>query len=652
MTTKVFAQTTSPVVQFGKVNQDELAMTTYPADPKAEAFVLYEKGVSYWYSDYKGMKLIHERHVRIKILSAAGASWTKVEIPIYKPKNSEQIEVLETLEGYTHLLKDGKIVRYALESQDMFLVKPTPDVQLTRFVMPYCEVGAVIEYRYKISSDYIFNLQGWDFQKSIPVRWSEYEVKIPEYFSYNQFVQGYEKYALDEKKTIQDYFGFSGRLETVDIYTNRWAMQDLPAFQPLPFMENPANVMPKMEFALESFKFSWMPSRQKVPADWKTIYTEIKKEDKTIDFFRKTNGLDQALLTILGTAENQSETAKLTAIFGYVQSQVKWNGEYSRLPNAKKAETIWQSKKGNSAEINGLLAALCRQAGLKSYAAVLASKETGKANPEYPIFNKLNHCIVTVIADSKTYLLDATSPYSSPTLLPLNCLNGKALVLAEDWYTVALVATPDHTKTLQATLTLTENGNLEGKATTEETGYIAYKSREIAATQTKEIALQRSLLLAGKGIGIANYTLQGDTLTDLPLQMEVTLQASKQAETTNNSLTIKPFAWLTETSNPFAEATRKYPVDFVFPFQESYQLTYLLPKGYSVKQIPVNTIFSTADNLLTYQFEILQDQNKLIVLHRLKVQTTKIEPANYADLRSFWDKIVSKHQEVIRLEKK
>jgi hypothetical protein len=644
-------------VQFGKVSIEDLAMKTYPADSTAPAVVLYDKGLSYWYSDYKGMKLVHERHIRIKILSVAGAAWTKSEVSIYKPKNSEQIETLESLEGFTHLLKEGKIVRHKLEAQDIFLVKPTPDLQITRFVMPYCEVGAVVEYKYKTSSDYIFNLLGWEFQKPIPTVWSEYEVKIPEYFSFMQFVQGYEKYDIEEKGKIQDYFGFSGSIETVDIFTARWVIKNLAAFKALPFMENPANNLPKMDFSLENFKFSWMPSRQKLPADWQGIYEELKKEDKIVDFAKKTSGLKDLVKLLTNNIQTEDQAKKeyeiMQVLFDYVKQNMVWNKETSRMAAAKKPENVLQAKTGNSADLNLLLVALCKQAGLEAHAAVLATKETGKANPDYPMFNRINHSVAAVTVASKTYLLDATSTFSTPEMLPLRCINGKALVLADKMQTILLAPQTQNSKTITANLNLMAEGNLQGTMTCEETGYIAYRSREMIQNDSRELAIQKSLLLEGKGIGIDSFEIQNDTLVYQNLQEKISLTAYQKVKQDNNSkeLSFVPMFSLAETENPFLENTRKYPVDFVFPFKEKYTLTYTIPNGYAVKNLPSPATFATADNLLMYSFEVLQSNSQLVVTHNLKVNTTKVESAKYADLRIFWEKIVQKHKELVVLKK-
>ena len=63
--------------------------------------------------------------------------------------------------------------------------------------MPNVKEGSVIEYKYTLTSPFKSNLPIWKFQTKIPVDYSEFETKIPEYYQYNTFFKGF----LDPKIT-------------------------------------------------------------------------------------------------------------------------------------------------------------------------------------------------------------------------------------------------------------------------------------------------------------------------------------------------------------------------------------------------------------------------------------------------------------------
>ncbi len=669
----------SPEISFAKVSIDELASTQYDFykldsikfDKNIAAVILYEKGISYYDFSAYSMKLVHEKHVRIKILSNDAAIWTKFEIPTYKPKSSQQNESIETLEGYTHILKDGKIIRHKLEAQDVFTTKVSKDVELTRFAMPFCEVGAVIEYRYKMTSDYIFNLQGWEFQKAIPVLWSEYEIKIPDYFSYTQFLQGYENFVVENKVDGLDYFTFNQRMETTSVTTYKWAMKNVPAFKSMIFMENPAANIARMDFVLDSFKFPMMSKRETTPTTWEAIYAAIKKDEKIIDFVKKTSELKEIVQKL--TSTTVGETAKMKVLFNYVKTTIKYNGELGRNPSVKNPEKILEAKKGNFADINLLLVAMLKQADLQANPLVLAGKETGIANPKYPIFNQLNSTIATVTADGVLYYLDATQPFTTPSMLPLRCLNGNGLLLTntpESMQNLRLVPEVESRKIIRGNLSINvpeniTNNNLTsdiiGNMRVEESGYIALGSREILQNQSKEIFIQKSLTAEGEGVGMENLTIINDTLPDNNLLASVNITAYNKvvilpnSNKTKQEISFYPMLCLHEKLNPFIEKNRKFPVDFVFPFIEDYRITYTIPTGYKIKTMPTDGDFTLANGEITYRYAITQSNNQntnqITITHLLSVSTSKILPKNYAELQGFWDKIVQKHAEKIVLEK-
>jgi hypothetical protein len=373
-----------------------------------------------------------------------------------------------------------------------------------------------------------------------------------------------------------------------------------------------------------------------------------------VDFAKKTSGLGEIVKKITQDL-NDKPFAKMQALFDYVKQNITWNGELSHLATAKKPENILQSRKGNAADLNLLLVALCKEAALKSYPTVLATKETGKASPDAPILNRLNYAVAAVEIDNKTYLLDATSPNHTPDFLPLNCLNGKALVIGNAPQTIDLKPTTENTKNMALDLQVLPTGELSGTMNGEESGYIAHRSREIAKNNNIELCIQKSLQLEGKGINILSYQVLNDTLPYQNLQIKASIQATANAA--NTVATTKEISWLPlfvlgESINPFADTQRKYPVDFVFPFTENFTLVYHIPANYQLKTLPSNSTFGTEDKSLSYIFEILQSNGTLKVLHQLKVNQSKVEPAKYEDLRNFWEKIVQKHKEKIVLERK
>ncbi len=89
----------------------------------------------------------------------------------------------------------------------MFLREAYSDnLNRAKFTLPNVKEGSVIEYSYRITSEFLSYLRDWEFQREIPTVWSEYKVTIPEYFHYNQLSRGYHPFAVNERSTSREAF--------------------------------------------------------------------------------------------------------------------------------------------------------------------------------------------------------------------------------------------------------------------------------------------------------------------------------------------------------------------------------------------------------------------------------------------------------------
>ena len=70
-----------------------------------------------------------------------------------------------------------------------------------KFTLPNARQGSIVEVSYRVVSDFLFNFQDWEFQHSIPTRWSEYRAVIPEYFYYERYTQGYVPLTINGHET-------------------------------------------------------------------------------------------------------------------------------------------------------------------------------------------------------------------------------------------------------------------------------------------------------------------------------------------------------------------------------------------------------------------------------------------------------------------
>lgn len=97
-----------------------------------------------------------------------------------------------------------------------------------KFALPGVEVGAVIEYTYKLESDYLYNLEPWFFQNNEFTRLSQYSVIVLPYFGYSVFFRN----TLDMEPETEDILDPQQRRKLTRYI---WRMKDQPPIRKEPY---------------------------------------------------------------------------------------------------------------------------------------------------------------------------------------------------------------------------------------------------------------------------------------------------------------------------------------------------------------------------------------------------------------------------------
>jgi hypothetical protein len=195
------AQAQTEPIKFGEPDPKDFAPAAFVADSAAAAVVLCDYGRSRMDGHNEGLQVVFERVTRIKILKKAGYDEASVEIPLYH--RDEQSERVSNLRGFTYNLVNGKVEKTKLESTGAFLEKRTPNVNVQKFTLPNVREGSVIEFAYTLRSDYLFNFHDWAFQRTIPVRWSEYRASIPVFYKYKIIYQGTQPLDVARQRLVR-----------------------------------------------------------------------------------------------------------------------------------------------------------------------------------------------------------------------------------------------------------------------------------------------------------------------------------------------------------------------------------------------------------------------------------------------------------------
>lgn len=225
------SETIEPNLKWGKPTDQELQMTEYAADKDAEAVVLYHKtDVSYQFIS-NDFKVYYRVNTRLKVLKPEGKRLADGQIVYLDgPANRGRHELVAGLKATAYNLENGKLVKTKMERSMTSEERLDKNQMVMKFSVPQVKVGTVIEYEYRIESDYYGNIRDWYAQHDIPVLYTCYELSIPEWFSFNIEETGMnnlEKKAYSEPLTLL----FSGGTENILTNIKTFVGRNLPALK-------------------------------------------------------------------------------------------------------------------------------------------------------------------------------------------------------------------------------------------------------------------------------------------------------------------------------------------------------------------------------------------------------------------------------------
>lgn len=654
-TSGLFAQK-SPA-KFGKVTMEEMKMTQCDIDSSASAVVLFDFGITsfvYGTSGSGGFQINFERHTRIKILNKNGFSYANIEIPFYYSGSDK--ESVGGIKGYVYNLEDGEIVKEKLSRKNIYTEEVNKNKSIQKFSFPNIKEGSVIEFKYSIMSDFVYNMRDWYFQKSIPVLHSEYYAKVPEYFKYNQLVRGYEPVSqtTDSEPGRITFTGRSsnGGYETNSVnYLNtvfHYVAKNVPAIKDEPYVTTMDNYTTRVEYELQLFEIPGY-TRQDYTTDWQNINKELLFEEKFGAQLNHTMFLKDELKRL--EAKTLSPIEKGVAIYEYIKRNMKWN-ENTGLYTSNNTRKAFKEKTGNVAEINLMLTAMLREAGLNAEPVALSTRRNGVIHPSYPSISQFNYVIACLKIDTVKYLLDATEKLCPFGMLPDRCINGQGRVISKTspgW--VNLNNCPKYVKSTFYDISLSNDGSFKGKVTFARTNYAALDFRNRLGSSTDVDEYIKTLEEKNNGLKIKNYTHENVDSIYSSTKEEYEVEISDKVTSAGNLMYFNPMLYEAWTENPFKLKERQFPVDFTYPIEENFVFKIALPEGYQVEELPKPGSYLLPGNKARFIYSANEIGGFINLIVKFTVNKSIFLPTEYPNLKAFFNQVIAKQAEQVVLKK-
>jgi hypothetical protein len=649
--------------KFGEISIDDLKMTRYDKDSSAAAIVLGDYGQSSVdYSQNTGFTLNFERITRIKILKKEGLLWADFEIPLYHEGSSD--EKMSGLKAVTYNLENGKIVQTKAKNDGLFREKFADNVNIVKVALPNVKEGSIVEITYNINSDFLLNFWDWEFQSQIPVVHSEYRASIPEFFNYDRYMQGYIALEVSENKSVPSSISITTKERTgggwnasqtnfstdkIDFKANkfRWVAVNVPAFKPEPFITTYKDYISKLNFELAYIKYPDQPIKP-ILGSWEEIN---KKYIESENFGREINGNGFLKKTVEDlTAGMSSDEAKISAICNYIKQNVAWDGT-SRKSVDKSLKKVLDEKKGNSAEINLLLASMLEKAGVNVSPVLISTRDHGFVRETVPVTTQFNYVICVTKVNGKQLLLDATDKLLPLGIIPARCLNGNGLVISKEGPSWVNLTIPSKTRSYMSTeLAFEQDGVLKGKLSLDRSGYSAHLSRKSYFSKAESEYVKD--FIGSHSWEISKSEFKHAKELDEPFKESHEIVINDHVTTTGEMIYLNPFVSMQEVENPFKTDKREYPVDFGSAQERMYISRITLPQGYTVDELPKPQIFILPENAAKYVFNANVVGDVINITSHLQINKSLFIQDEYPDLREFYTRVVAKQAEQIVLKKK
>ena len=627
---------------FGKIKKDDFNVDSELIKESPDAIVLNEYGyanIALSPIQDKGFEIEYYYHVILKVLTKEGYDEGDFSVPLYIDNSLR--ETLADIKGVTYNLTGDQVVKTSLEKENVITEKTSNTLNVVKIAFPQVKEGAIIELRYKTKSPFLFNLNKWSFQSTIPKLKSQFVTRIPDICTYQVNLRGDIPLSNREVESYNtDLVSEAGEVRG-DKTT--YTMED--------FMTASKNFMSILSFELSRFSIPFGPSKT-----FSTTWVDVQKSLIDNDLFggqlKRRNQLREFIDPLI-TVDDDSYT-KANKIYKYIRQQVKWNNKHSVFADMGIKKAI-ETRVGNSADINLALINALNYAGLPAEAIILSTRDNGFPGLYTPGITEFNHVVARVRINDTDYFLDASTPYEPFGNLPIKCINyqGRNIPLTgnSDW--VPLVANLVSSKRIVFNGELDEEGTLRGELALFSGGHNASNKRTELDEYNSVDEYFEDFAKKKPHFYLTNSTVGNRENETLLLEEKMEIEIVDFASSANGTMQVQPVILSEYTTNPFNLETRTYPVDMGAKVQDSYSFAIKLPEGYAWTKEGQQEKFSMAlpERNARYMYTAKQEGNVLTVETITQVNKAVFLPEEYFDLKEFFNRLIQTEQNTIELKR-
>lgn len=584
------------IPKFGDITYPDMMRTYELKDKSATACVVFESGRYTFTTDFSSLSnknyneagsfgttvtsiiFNNDVQIRIHILKPEGVEHATFEIPYHS--SSTNVDKL-TIEGYTYNVGENEMVsKTPLDPATIIDEEVSGEMRVKRITMPNVREGSIVELHYMRSSLYE-QMPVWNFQKNIPVVYSQLRYHEGQDRRYVMILKGAERFDVYEEqneRALADGAGYTSTTQSMKIFT--YGMRNLEAFNgDVDFLRNAVDyriaVHPQLSSIIQGGRV----------VDYLTSWPVMRKDllsDGNLGRYMKSAAKEAEEIVPAMALQNYKGAEKIKALVDYVKKHYTWDGTGGAYVS-KKLSPFMKEKTGNTANLNLFLAGMLDAANIEAYPVVLRLRSDGTINRSYPFRELFNYVVVQAIMDGKVYYLDASNTYAPFDMVSADCIDVEGFVLkpkSEEW---VLITNP-HPSTDFAAITLavdSVSGVVSGDVVELYSGLNAVMQRKMYDGDRANL----EAMVGGDGVTVREVSTEDYEDTEQPFQVKYRFETALEDQQ-EGRIIIDPLLHLAPEENIFTETRRQFHIDFISKCSHSYSVSIAIPEGYAVEHLP------------------------------------------------------------------
>lgn len=638
------------------VTEADLKLKVCDFDSSAQAMYLFDVAnihIDFDESVSLGFKIVFDRKYRIKIFKKESSDLANGSFLIH---NGDKEKLLK-IKAFTYNLdNNGKIEKTEINKQSIFYENISDDLTKVKYTLPKVLEGSVLEVSYSIVSYDLTSLKSWIFNDNIPVKYSEVVYDIPEYFTFKPMTTNFPtnsiksnwlsnqsaSFVSKERELIGGVTGTSFNFSNFSfiVKSELYAVNNIKGFtkELYTLPRNDLNI--KISQELVYIRLPWY-TLDRANKSWFSLSTALWDSEKFGKKLTSSPMLKKELLSLKSNFEDSIQF--LTFLIETVQKKAKWNNEYS-LSIDKDLRQVLTGEQAYSAEVNGLLYQLVKEAGYTVYPGLVSTFGREKPNLFNSSLRGFDHMICLVVSGNELLTLDACSPFSKPGFLPKLDYNGEVLALVPS-NPVLVQNNPTKSKEI-----IILNYALEADETIKGDVNAFYMNAE-AETRMKFDKTNPNHQLKSNDIPAVTSEFSFEVSPAKASVSEKYKFSWAGIDKIGEEMRFKPFLFYAQESNPFLPTERYTPIFLSNPFSETIKVIFNFPSNYEIVSVPKSSSV-VLDELAKFKLVVSSDETSIQLMSELNFNEYYFEVADYASIKKLMDEMIRKHADEIVLRKK